>query len=726
MKWNKPLIIGSIILLLLLVVTLVPDLLTSKNPYSIMTLKYQAERVDGEIVFEQAPFEPSERNIWGTDELGRDIYSFVIYGTRLTLKIAFFVTIFRFLIGLPLGILSGFNHSLPKNIIRQVNILFSGLPPLLFAIFVLHLNVFSKLEKTWSTFAFIVVLTIVGFGKLASAFEEATRNILTRPYITSEYLLGKSRYEVAIENVLPHIMPEVVILFFMEVARVLTLQIQLGLFSIFIGNLKILLGDDFGVIRYWNVSFEPEWASLLGYASQSLNVAPWMVIYPTIAFFISVLGFNMFGEGLRIQLQDRQSSFIPKVRKIIAFVLIKKHRHQNIKPLKPLLIGLAVILLMVLLTSDFESYDLGEKEYIGMDELPERLYVGMNEIDDISLRLSKAMEEMGLEPVYDDYEVVYEISQNYYVLHSDLKVDGVSYVQGVDYVVRNFIDNENRHLDIVDARDESLYNEAYYSRYQDKAAWIDGQYYTKEAIELFSERLYEAGCQALIVSNHLWKTSKGSFTGKLPIIGVHGDVEIGSTMTFSSQSELLSDRGINVIGMVKGHDINASQEVIVLGFPLNYKDAEDGYKTYNYALELMENMQSDNSRTLVLAFFDGTYETENHGIMPYSTGMIFDPYMHTEYFNFRDIDYGQENTLINRDMSPMTKYFAVSFFQSLERSGLNYELVSEKEPDNLMDLIKHPDYVMHHKKGIDTLVFDIYSDAELFYESLYYALKENN
>ena len=74
----------------------------------------------------------------------------------------------------------------------------------------------------------------------------------------------------------------------------------------------------------------------------------------------------------------------------------------------------------------------------------------------------------------------------------------------------------------------------------------------------------------------------------------------------------------------------------------------------------------------------------------------------------------------------MTKYFAVSFFQSLDNSDLNYEFVSQKEPDNLMDLIKHPDYVMHHKKGIDTLVFDVYSDAELFFESLYYALKENN
>ena len=725
MKLNKPLVIGSLILVVLLIIVMVPSLFTDKNPYSIMTLKYHIESVDGETNFTQAPFEPSENFKWGTDELGRDIFSFVIYGTRLTLKIALLVTLFRFMFALPLGILAGFNRSMPKTIIRQVNILFSGLPPLLFAIFVLYLNIFSRLDKTWSTVAFIAVLTLVGFGKLAMTFEDSTKSILTKPYITSEYLLGKSKYEVAIENVIPHLMPEVVILFFMEIARVLTLQIQLGLFAIFIGNLKILLSDANGIIRYWDVSFEPEWASLLGYAADALRVAPWMVIYPTLAFFISVLGFNMFGEGLRIKLQDSNSNFIPKVRKIISRVFIKKHRRERINYKRVVGCSIVVIILLVVFNIDSSSYDLGDKIYIEKDELPKRLYVGMKDVEQVTKTLANEMQNIGMLPVYYDYQQIYDINQTYYVDKSHLSIDGEALTQDLDYVVRSF-DTFDIDAQIIDAREYSLYNEDYYDLFIDKVIWVDGNYYTGEALEVFSEKLSEKGCLGIIVSDHSWKTSKGSFKCEIPLIGLSKDIEVGEYIEFSCKTEVMSDKGINVIGMVKGHDVNISQEVLVIGLPLNYRDIDDGYQTYNYGLELVEKLKDETNRTIVLAFFDGNYEEDAHGIIQFSTGMKFDPYMHTMYFNIRDIHYGEDKVYVNRDMAPLTQYFGISFFQSLKQTDMPFEVITEKEPDELMALIKHPDYVMHHKKGIDTLMIDVYSNADTFFESFYYALKENN
>ncbi|MCH4886108.1 ABC transporter permease subunit [Acidaminobacter sp. JC074] len=725
MKLNRPLVIGGIILVLLLVVVMMPGFLADKNPYSIMTLKYSFETVDGETTFDQAPFEPSDNFRWGTDELGRDIFSFVIYGTRLTLKIALLVTLFRFILALPLGLLAGFNYSLPKSIIRQVNILFSGLPPLLFAIFVLYLNIFSRLDKTWSTIAFITVLTVVGFGKLAIAFEDSTKLILSKPYIRSEYLLGKSKYEVAIENVIPHLMPEVVILFFMEIARVLTLQIQLGLFAIFIGNLKILLSDDFGVIRYWDVSFEPEWASLLGYAADALRVAPWMVIYPTLAFFVSVLGFNMFGEGLRIILQDPKSDFIPKVRKAISKVFIRKHRHESFNYRRLLFYVMALVLIVFVFNLNSSTHELEEIVYIDRQDLPKRLYVGMEEIDQVTTYLSEKMASIGMEPLYEDYKQTYETDQTYYVDQSYLSIDDKVYEQDIDYVVHGF-DSYQVEANIIDARNYSLYNEAYYPMFAEKVIWIDGSYYTPEAIEIFSSKLADTGCKGLIVSNHSWKTSKGSFKGSIPIVGVSDKVDVGGQLSYESSAFMMSSKGVNVIGMVKGHDINTSQEVLVIGLPLNYRDVEDGYFTYNYGLELIDKLKDETNRTMVLAFFDGNYDQHAHGVLPFSTGMKFDPFMHTMYFNIRDVHYGGDKVYINRDMSPLTRYFGISFFQSIEQTEMQFEVMTEKEPDDLNTLIKHPDYVMHHKKGIDTLILDVYTDPEVFFESFYYALKENN
>ena len=727
MKWNKPLVIGTLILSILLLVVVIPHVITDKNPYSIRTLKYTAERVDGVIEFEQAPFAPSEKYVWGSDGLGRDVFSFVIYGTRLTLKIALLVTLFRFALALPLGILSGFNFSVPKNIIRQVNILFSGLPPLLFAIIVLYLNIFTRLDKTWSTLAFITVLTLVGFGKLALAFEEATKTVIDKPYITSEYLLGKSKYEVAIENVVPHIMPEVVVLFFMEIARVLTLQIQLGLFAIFIGNLRILLSDNGGVVRYWQVSFEPEWASLLGYASTALRVAPWMVLFPTAAFSVSVLGFNMFGEGIRIKLQDSKSNFIPKVRQIVSVIFIKKHRHEQINYKKPIIVVVIFMLVVTMINMDFTPVNLGQKEYIAKSELPDRLYVGMDEVGDVTKLLADKMAEIGLETVYDNYTQTYEVEQNYYIDKSELIINGTSYQQGRDYIVRNFSDSDISSVEIIDVRSQSLYNESYYDSYKGKCLWVDGSFYTDKALEEFSKTLVSTGCKAMIISNHDWQTSMGSFVGEMPLIGIDNiELSNGDSLDFTSHTTLLSNQGINVVGKISGQDQNAEQEVIVLGLPLNYRDVEEGYLTYNYALEMIENFKKDSNRTLVLAFFDGTYDLKTHGIMDYSSGMKFDPYMHTEYFNIRTIDYNEGVVEINRDMSPMTQYFGISFFQSLNSTDLEYSIVKEQLPENFIDLIKHPDFIMHHKKGIDSIMIDVYSDADSFYEAFYKALKENN
>ena len=91
--------------------------------------------------------------------------------------------------------------------------------------------------------------------------------------------------------------PETIVLFFMEIARVLAMMMQLGIFSVFVGNLRIIK-DTEGGVSYYDFSFEPEWASMLSTSRNAISVAPWAIIFPALAFFVSVLGFNLFGEGL--------------------------------------------------------------------------------------------------------------------------------------------------------------------------------------------------------------------------------------------------------------------------------------------------------------------------------------------------------------------------------------------------------------------------------------------
>ncbi len=130
--------------------------------------------------------------------------------------------------------------------------------------------------------------------------------------------IGKNRRKIALENVVPHLAPELIVLFFMEIARALSMIMQLGIFSIYVGNLHVIKSTDLGNIIYYDMSFEPEWASLLSSSRNLVNAAPWAIMFPALAFFISVLAFNMFGEGLRKALQSKNSKVIPSFRKLIA------------------------------------------------------------------------------------------------------------------------------------------------------------------------------------------------------------------------------------------------------------------------------------------------------------------------------------------------------------------------------------------------------------------------
>src|SRR5690606_6687202 len=135
-----------------------PQVLTDVNPYSTQTLRLWNYE-DGVLNLEAPPYPPSEKNPLGTDEMGRDILGFIIYGTRLTLAIGLLVVMGRFLLAVPLGIAAGFGSYTAKMMIEQCSIIFSALPALLMGVIILKMNFFANLYKEQSMVAFVLVLT---------------------------------------------------------------------------------------------------------------------------------------------------------------------------------------------------------------------------------------------------------------------------------------------------------------------------------------------------------------------------------------------------------------------------------------------------------------------------------------------------------------------------------------------------------------------------------------
>lgn len=743
MKLNKSLIIGSLILFVILIVAIAPSLFTDVNPYGVQTLKYSVVEEGGvKSELKKAPFEPSPSALLGTDEIGRDIYSFIIYGTRLTLKIALWVSMLRFLIAIPLGIFAGFGNSVSKTVIRQFNILLSGLPSLLFAILVLSLSFFTGLDKKYSSIAFIIVLTFVGWSKLAQTIEELSSRTLKKPFITSEYALGKSRFEVAVENVIPHLMPEIVVLFFMEMARSLTMIIQLGIFAIFIGNLRLIEGTDRGIIRYKNISFEPEWASLLGSSRAYIRAAPWMIISPAVAFFISVLGFNMFGEGLRIKLQDKNSMFVPKVRKILVVIFINSHRKVFIRSLfskrsKYLKYSVVFAFVLVVISGYIlinNNKNLNESmNYFTENDLPEKLLIGMEDIEDVTNKLSSSMQELGLLPLYDNYKKYYDIDPMFFARESSFSINDNYYKQDLDYIVYGHGDYDLENISLVDLSLISLYELDDLSKYKNTVILIDEKYYNEDAIEYFVEVFSKSEIKGILIKGmDQIKTSVGKKTFGVPVIILRGHNELkeGDKVSINYKSEVLLEEGVNVVGILPGNDEKIKEECIVIGLPLNYMDQNDGLNTYNYALNTIEKMVKKGSgRTVIFAFFDGNYTNKYHGLLDYTKKMVFAPLKTIMYLDVMNLDYEDGNRiLIDKEQAPETRYFGISFLQVFNRSRNNVEVEYMKiqTPTDLIEYSENPHLIMYHRKGITTLLMDVKSSPKIFFEALFDTLVNNN
>lgn len=316
MKMNKTLLLGFSLLTILLLVVLFPWLLSAQNPYALSLIKFWLNDA-GALQIATAPYPPGPSNLIGSDQLGRDLLSFLAYGTRLTLGLALGVMVGRMILAIPVGIWAGMGNPIAKRSIDRFNLVLTTIPPLLIAIIVLRIDLFTSLYKAESIALFIFTLSLLGWSKLAAVVYKSTEHIMSETYILSEKAIGKSELKIVFEHLIPHLLPELVILAVMEIAAALTLLMQLGIFSIFIGNLKIIKDSSSGGYSYFNVSFEPEWSSLLGSARDYIRVAPWIALSAGFMFFYTVLAFNLLGEGLRQHYQALKAS--PQIKRVSTY-----------------------------------------------------------------------------------------------------------------------------------------------------------------------------------------------------------------------------------------------------------------------------------------------------------------------------------------------------------------------------------------------------------------------
>ncbi len=265
-------IIGAVIVLVFLVVAAFAPWLAPKDPVTQYLL---SEIRPGEIPG------PREGFPLGVDNLGRDLLSRLIYGSRQSLLIGVVSTVLGLVVGMTLGVLAGaFGGWVDTVVMRFVDIILS-IPGLLMAITVSVLLG----QNQYSLMIAIAVVQVPVFARLLRGSMLAQRN---SDYAVAAKALGVKRARIVFGHVLPNSLSPVIVQATLSLA---TAIIEAAALS-FLG-----LGDP-DIAR-------PEWGAMLANAQAFLSVRPWLAIWPALCIIVVALGFTLLGERLREALDPK-------------------------------------------------------------------------------------------------------------------------------------------------------------------------------------------------------------------------------------------------------------------------------------------------------------------------------------------------------------------------------------------------------------------------------------
>ncbi len=238
---------------------------------------YAPDEIDLHARFE----EPSWNHWFGTDEMGRDVFSRVLHGTRISLGVGVTTRTMGLLIGMLVGFLSGYYGGKTDILLQRIVDITMAFPFLLLVISLAI--VFSEWNIAGGSglFPVFIALSAVMWASMARLMRSQVMVVKERDYVMAAKAFGVSDAKIMLRHILPNSYVPALIWWTMGLAQAIMAEAGLS----FLG-----LGAK---------PPTPSWGSMINYGSQALREAPWVSFFPGVALAVTVLGFNLLGEGLR-------------------------------------------------------------------------------------------------------------------------------------------------------------------------------------------------------------------------------------------------------------------------------------------------------------------------------------------------------------------------------------------------------------------------------------------
>ena len=257
-------LVGLSIIVALALVAVCADLVTPFNPFSLSTDLLQP---------------PNARHLMGTDDLGRDIFSGVVHGSRISLLVGFLTAGASTLAGILIGGLSGYYGGKMDHLLMRLTEFFMVIPRFFLALVIVAL--FGS-----SIWGIILVLAILSWPMTARLFRAEVLRLKAQEYVIAARAIGCGDPKILFRQILPNALSPVIVNISVQVAYAIILEAGLS----FLG-----LGD----------ASTMSWGVMLSNAQQFLRRAWWTATFPGLAISLAVLGFNLVGDGMNDALNPR-------------------------------------------------------------------------------------------------------------------------------------------------------------------------------------------------------------------------------------------------------------------------------------------------------------------------------------------------------------------------------------------------------------------------------------
>lgn len=267
LKTNRSFLAASLSVLLLVLLTAAAPVIAPYDPL--------------EAVMSDANSAPSAAHWFGTDKLGRDVLSRILCGAAYSLTSVILLVCIIFFIGTTLGILSGYFGGLIEKIIMRLADMMISFPGIILAIAIAGI-------MGGSLFNAMVALTVVTWTKYARLSRSLVIKLKQREFVQAAVVNGGKVPHILITHILPNILPMMVI----------TAAADIGAITMELAGLSFL--------GFGSQPPAPEWGLMLNEGRQQLQTAPWLMFFPGLAIFVTVVIFNIWGDLLRDVLDPRQ------------------------------------------------------------------------------------------------------------------------------------------------------------------------------------------------------------------------------------------------------------------------------------------------------------------------------------------------------------------------------------------------------------------------------------